>query len=582
QLAREHAQIWVMPSDGGKPKQLTHMTHGASHPIWSPDSKHIIFTALVGPVDEKNSAGKTLPKARVIDRLWYRLDGVGFIYERRRHLFALDIDGGKARQLTDGDWDDSDPAWSPDGNALAFASSRAEDRWKIPAPDIYTLSLNKGQEAGELRCLTDGSLSCASPSWSHDGKTIAFIGALKLRSGGHNDLYTIDAAATQSPATSLTQDFEGTIMDWTNSDMSDEHLIPDPIWSTDDATLYVLSAHRGATRVYAIPRTGAGTDPQTLTPGNIHVIDLSADTARDKMALLIEAPTHVGEIFVYSLCSPEGLQRVTHDNDKLINKLTLAEPEYMAYTGADGWPMDAWIMKPQNFDPSRKYPLILEIHGGPQTQYGYGFFHEMQMLTAAGYVVLFTNPRGSCGYGRDFSLAVRGDWGTKDSLDIMAGVDALLEKGYIDESRIGVTGGSYGGFMTNWLTGHSDRFKAAVTDRCLSNLASDFGGSDFGWAFADDEFDTTPWENLDRYMRHSPIKYVENINTPLLIIHSEQDLRCGIEQAEQLFSSLKWMGRDVLMVRFEGQSHGLSRGGHPKLRVERLHHIHNWFEKHLK
>jgi len=206
----------------------------------------------------------------------------------------------------------------------------------------------------------------------------------------------------------------------------------------------------------------------------------------------------------------------------------------------------------------------------------------MQVLVEAGYVVLYTNPRGSCGYGRDFALAVRGAWGLIDSLDIMAGVDALLQKGYIDEQSMGVTGGSYGGFMTNWLVGHNDRFKAAVTQRSVVNLASDFGSSDFGWIFADDELETTPWDNLEAYMRLSPITYVKNIHTPLLILHSEQDLRCNIEQAEQLFTALKYLGREVQFVRFEGQSHGLSRGGHPRLRLERLRLIQGWFEKYLK
>ena len=273
---------------------------------------------------------------------------------------------------------------------------------------------------------------------------------------------------------------------------------------------------------------------------------------------------------------------MTDFNAALFAELELSSPEYMPYKGADGWPMDGWILKPHDFDPAKQYPLVVEIHGGPHTQYGYGFFHEMQLLTAAGYVVFYTNPRGSCGYGYDFALAVRGAWGEKDSLDIMAGVDALLQKGYIDERRMGVTGGSYGGFMTNWLIGHTDRFKAAVTDRSVVNLASDFGSSDFGWVFADDELETTPWENLERYMHMSPIHYVKNMHTPLLIIHSEQDLRCNIEQAEQLFATLKYLGREVLFVRFEGQSHGLSRGGHPKLRQERLRHILGWFEKYLQ
>ncbi|HVB74055.1 MAG TPA: S9 family peptidase, partial [Ktedonobacteraceae bacterium] len=299
------------------------------------------------------------------------------------------------------------------------------------------------------------------------------------------------------------------------------------------------------------------------------------------LALLIGSPTRVQEIYVRATDASGEMRRVTDFNEPLLSEIALSTPEYMSYSGTDGWPMDGWVMKPQDFDPTKKYPLIVEIHGGPATQYGYGYFHEMQLLTAAGYVVLYTNPRGSLGYGRDFSLAVRGAWGEKESLDIMAGVDALIQKGYIDEQRMGVTGGSYGGFMTNWLISHNDRFKVAVTDRSVTNIASDFGSGDFGWTFADDELETTPWDDHEKYMHMSPISYVKNIHTPLLIIHSEQDLRCNIEQAEQLFAALQYMGREVLFVRFEGQSHGMSRGGHPKLRVERLKHILGWFESHL-
>lgn len=574
-------QIWLIPTDGGEARQLTFMQQGASNPVWSPDSKRILFDAEVGPADEETEDGKPLPKARVIDRLWYRLDGVGFIHERRHHLHLVDSAGGEPQQLTDGDWDDSDPAWSPDGTRVAFVSSRAEDRWRMPAPDVYTLTIENGK-VGDLRCLTDGSLACGAPAWSPDGKTIAFLGSLKYRSAGHVDVYTIAADAVKGQATCLTREFEGSFQDWTNSDIGDEHLAPAPTWSHDGGTLYALASHRGATRVFVIPISGAGKQPATLTSGDVHVRDFSADQAAGKLALLIGSPTRPQEVFVRSTASSGEVRRVTGFNDALLDELALVTPEYMPYTGADGWPMDGWVMKPHDFDAAKKYPLILEIHGGPATQYGYGFFHEMQLLAAAGYVVLFTNPRGSIGYGRDFALAVRAAWGEKDSLDILAGVDALLQKGYIDEQRMGVTGGSYGGFMTNWLVGHTDRFKAAVTDRSVVNLASDFGSSDFGWTFADDELETTPWENLERYMQMSPIRYVQNMHTPLLILHSEQDLRCNIEQAEQLFAALKYMGREVLFVRFEGQSHGLSRGGHPKLRLERLRHILGWFEKHLQ
>ena len=574
-------QIWLLPLEGGEARQLTFMEHGAATPIWSPDSKQILFSAEVGPPDEETEEGKPLPKVHVIDRLWYRLDGVGYIYERRSHLFLTTIQGGTPQQLTDGDWDDGEAAWSPDGSRVVFTSNRAEDRWRILGADLYTLSI-QNETAGALRCLTDGTLSCASPSWSPDGKTLAFLASYKVHSGGHAYLYSAAADSDKQEPTCLSKDFAGTCMDFTNSDMGDEHLMPAPVWSVDGTTLYVLASYHGASRLFALSAHGAGAHPPTLTPGDVHVRDFSVDAAKKNIALLVGDATRPQEIFTLDTATQGGeLHRTTHFNDTLFSELTIVAPEYMPYKGADDWAIDGWILKPHDFKPAQKYPLIVEIHGGPQTQYGYGFFHEMQLLVAQGYVVLYTNPRGSCGYGYNFSFAVNGAWGEKDSIDIMNGLTTLVQRGYIDESRIGVTGGSYGGFMTNWLVSHYDTFKAAVTDRCVTNLASFFGSSDVGWDMGYDNLDTTPWENLEKYMHMSPMKYVQNIKVPLLIIHSEQDLRCPIEQAEQLFAALKWLGREVQLVRFEGQSHGLSRGGHPKSRLGRLRHIMGWFEKYL-
>ncbi len=569
QESREHKhnasgkpQIWLMPTDGGEAHQLTFMQHGASSPVWSPDSKQLLYSAQVGPADEESEDGSLLPKVRVIDRLWYRLDGVGFIYERRSHLFLIAAAGGEPQQLTDGDWDDADAVWSPDGTQIAFTSDHTEDRWSLPGADIYTLTI-KGSQTGVLRCLTDGTLANGSPSWSPDGQTIAFLSAPKRRSAGHIYLYSVAANANKAPATCLSQDFEGSCQDWTNSDIGDEHLMPTPVWSPDGQTLYVLASQRGATRLFAISHRGAGSQPSALTPAEMHVRDFTLDHARSTIALLAGTSTRPQEIFICSTTPSTPIHRLTDCNETLFSEFLLATPEYMPYTGADGWPIDGWILKPHGFDPEKKYPLIVEIHGGPHTQYGYGFFHEMQVLAAEGYVVFYTNPRGSCGYGYEFAAAVYGAWGEKDLLDILHGIDTLLQRGYIDEQRLGVTGGSYGGFMTNWLIGHDDRFRVAITDRCVSNLASMFGSSDVGWGITEDVLDTTPWENLERYMQRSPISYVQHMHTPLLILHSEQDLRCHIEQAEQLFAALKWMGREVQFVRFEGQSHGLSRGGHP-------------------
>ena len=571
-------QIWLLPVDGGEARQLTFMEHGASSPIWSPDSKQVVFSAQVGPQDEKDAEGNALPKVRVIDNLWNRLDGVGFIHTHRSHLFLIEAAGGEPRQLTDGDWNDGDAAWSPDGTKIAFISDRSDERWRWPVGDIYTLTIQNN----DLQKYTDSTLGCISPSWSSDGKKIAFLASPKFRSAGQVYLYTIVIEGQDHTLTNLSPNFEGSCSDSTNSDMGDEHMAPPPVWSVDDQSLYVLATHRGATRVFTFASTTSTEKPATLTPGEVHVRDFSIDAAKKTIALLLSDTLHPGDIFIGATAASSEPRALTHVNESLLNELTLSHPEQFAYEGADGWPIDGWVMKPQDFDPAKKYPLVVEIHGGPQTQYGYGFFHEMQLLVAQGYIVLYTNPRGSLGYGFDFADAVRKDWGERPGIDIMKGLEAVVKEGYVDEERIAVTGGSYGGYMTNWLVGHYNTFKVAVTDRCVSNLASMFGSSDLGWDLAVENLDTTPWESLDEYMEMSPIKYVQNIHTPLLIIHSEQDLRCNIEQADQLFASLKWLGREVRMVRFEGQSHGLSRGGHPHSRLERLRHITSWFATYLQ
>ena len=571
-------QLWIMPTDGGEARQITWMPHGVSAPAWSPDSRTILFNAVVAPLDEENEDGQSLPKVRVIDRLFYRVDGTGFIHNRHQHLFLVDITSEELSKLSDGDWDDRDAAWSPDGKRIVFVSSRGPDRWRLPCFDVYTVEIHHGR-ATDVRHLTDGTLNCSSPSWSPDGRTIAFIAMKRLRSAQHNELYIIPANAVHAQARSLTGDFEGSIADMTNSDTNDDQLAPPPAWSRDGKTLYVLASHRGASRVYAISTEGAGKEPPTVTPGNIHAQDFVIDREREALLLLVSDPTHLPELYLCSLAEESTFSRLSSFNEALLDDLELSSPESFTYAGEDGWPIEGWIMKPPNFDPAKKYPLVTEIHGGPHTQYGYGFMHEMQVLAAQGYVVLYTNPRGSVGYGYDFALAVRGAWAEKDSLDILKGVDAVIERGFIDESRLAVMGGSYGGFMTGWLVGHTDRFKVAVADRMVSDRASFFGSSDIGWKFAADDLETTPYEDPERYRRQSPLTYVENIRTPLLLIHSENDLRCDIEQAEQLFTALKYMERDVLFVRFEGQSHGLSRGGHPHSRLERLRHIVKWLER---
>jgi len=572
-------QLWLIPADGGEARQLTFLKHGAGGPVWSPDGRTLAFTAETGGEDEpEEKEGKKTPRARKIDRLASRLDGTGWTYERRTHIFLISPESGEPRQLTDGDWDDGDVAWSPDGQMIAFASDRSDDRWITPAGDIWVVPV----AAGEARCLTDdGTLAAGLPGWSPDGKTIAFLGQPQKKSGGHMDVYTVPAHRADGAPPQyrlLTADFIGNCQDAIGDDMREKHGRPAPAWSPDGSTLYVLAEVRGSSHVFAMP--AAGGTPRQVTRGEQHLLDFTLDAARGRLGLAIAEYNHPGDIFTQRLDEQEQ-HRLTEVNAEFLSEIYIARPERLEFKGAAGWSVEGWILKPEGFDSSKQYPMILEIHGGPNTAYGYTFHQEFQMHCGKGYVVLYTNPRGSTGYGREFSVAVRGRWGQEDYEDVMSGVEALVKQGYIDEARLGVTGGSYGGFMTNWIVGHTDRFRAAVTQRSVVNLASFFGTSDIGWDFADDHFDTTPWDDPERYAFHSPITYVKNIKTPLLILHSDWDLRCPIEQGEQLYTALKYMKREVEMVRFEGQSHGLSRFGHPKLRVERLNLIAGWFEQYM-
>jgi dipeptidyl aminopeptidase/acylaminoacyl peptidase len=277
-----------------------------------------------------------------------------------------------------------------------------------------------------------------------------------------------------------------------------------------------------------------------------------------------------------------GERRLTEANRGLLDQVALSRPERFAYRGADDWTIEGWVFPPAGLEPGRRYPAILTIHGGPHGAYGEAFFHEFQMLASLGYAVILTNPRGSQGYGQAFTSATKHDWGGEDYADIMAGLDAALARfPYMDPDRLGVEGGSYGGYMTNWVIGHTGRFKAAVTMRSISNCLSQWGMSDLAYFKGYWEFPGEPWDSPLFYWERSPLAYVKNITTPLLILHSENDLRCPIGEGEQLFAALKKLGREVVFARFPNESHDLSRNGQPQHRIERLRLISDWFTTHI-
>jgi dipeptidyl aminopeptidase/acylaminoacyl peptidase len=310
--------------------------------------------------------------------------------------------------------------------------------------------------------------------------------------------------------------------------------------------------------------------------------DFSFDRDHTRLAYLHGTIERLAQVWLRDLAGGTA-RRLTGFNQELLAEVELGEVEEVWFEGPDGNELQGWILKPPGFEAGRTYPSILEIHGGPMAQYGQLFMHEFYFLAAQGYVVYFSNPRGGRGYGEEHTKTIYNDWGNKDYADLMAWVDVVAQKPYIDPERMGVTGGSYGGFMTNWIIGHTDRFKAAVTQRSVSNAISMAGSSDLSYPIWTALLgpDKPYWEDMETYWRQSPLSYFGNVKTPTLVIHSEEDLRCSIEQGEQVFAALKKAGVETELVRFPGEAHGLSRGGRTDRRVARLNHILRWFTRYL-
>jgi len=550
------AQVYLLSMNGGEAKRLTNLKNGVSTFQWSPDSARLVVVSRIGPSDSRPES-RDRSDVRHYKNTSYKFNDTGWFDDRRSHFWMVDVKSGSAAQITEGnDWNDSDPQWSPDGTRIAFVSNRTGKEYdENRNTDVWVIS----PDGGTPTRISDHDESDNSPRWSPDGKRIAFTGEVHERD--HPKIWL--APPTVGTASVLAA--------------NGLDLMPDGLeWSEDGKSLFFESGVKGETHLFRIDVAKKSIEQVSSGPRAVRNVDFNWRTK--SMVYIANDFKHLDDLYVSDL-NGKNERKLSNLNEALWKQLKLADVERFSYKSADNWDIDAFFVKPIGFQEGSKYPMILTIHGGPASMYGVDWFHEFQGYAAKGYAVLFTNPRGSVGYGQKFERAIVNEWGGKDYIDIMKGVDAALKRyPWIDADRMGVTGGSYGGYMTNWIVGHTDRFKAAVTLRSVVNFISDEGTRDGAYGHTPD-FSGDLFERFDFYWDRSPLKYAKNVKTPTLILHSDNDFRVPLEQGEQWFRALRHFGVTTEIVMFPRENHNLTRTGEPKHLVESLNWQLYWFDR---
>jgi len=539
---------------------------------WSPDGTRLAgsrWTPLRHPEDVRTPPGIPAPTIRVVRRLRYKQDGVGWVHDRYAQIWVLELETGDLVQITHSECDYSSPKWSTRGDRLAFVGVSREQDIPLGNGQIFICDF----PSGEPRLLLPGWQGAAiSPAWGADDRYIAFAGHNYPPPVNRRNFMTPYLADVEAgTAVKLGEDIDDEVGNYAVADQRKGLANITVKWATGDDWIYFLLTEQGATNLYRINTAG---EYERIVSGESVTFEYSP-AAGGLCAYGQADPANPGELYLWR----NGQTRRLSDFNPWLRDIRLSPPESYWYDGVDGAKVHGWVIKPLDFKPGHKYPTILYVHC---SMFSWDFNHEFQVYANAGFVVAYFNQRGTtAGYGQAWTRASEGDQGGKDFEEIMLGVDDLIARGYVDEARIGVTGGSCGGFMTNWIVGHTDRFAAAVTQRSIVNQISMFGTSDIGPECTIGETGTHAWDDLDLSWRQSPIAYAKQINTPLLILHAEQDYRCTLEQAEELFAILRWLGKEVELVIFEGENHGLTRGGRPGNRIEHQRRILGWFQKYL-
>lgn len=553
-------QLYVMPTDSGEPRRVTDHPLGAGAPVWSPDSGRIAYIARVPDEGRYTGSRAEAEPPRRITTLQYREDNLGFFIDRRSHVFVVDPFGEPASeplQVTSGDFEHAAVAWSLDGQHLVFVSARHDARDTDLVTDVWLCAPDGSQPRSLTRGISAGghTLSIDQVRFTPDGTSVCFV-AVELGADGremlgrNGGLWSVPADGS-APPRRLT-------------DAETVHLVRGGTIETTQHGALVTAERRGAAELLLVPYDGG--DPETLMSGQRQVEGM--DRTESIVVAAVADPGTCGELVALA----DGTERPLTSFAAITSPLPLAE---ITATAPDGYQVHGWIVRPAGPGP---HPVLLMIHGGPFAQYGWRLFDEAQVYADAGYAVVMGNPRGSSGYGQAHGTAIIGDAARIAASDLLALLDAALATGGLDGSRTGVLGGSFGGYMTTWLAAHhGDRFKAAVSERAVNAVDSFHGSSDIGWFFA-----AALW-GLDpaNWAAQSPLTYAGQISIPMLIIHSEHDWRCPIEQAQRLFVALRLRGIPAEMLLFPGEGHELTRSGRPSHRAARFEAILDWWSRHL-